>query len=668
MIRITKRFLFMLIFCCCSKTLFAQNKQIDSLLSILKTAKEDTGKVNLLNMLSQHLWRAAEYSRAIEYAADALSLGEKLRFNPGIANAYYNIGVTYWYRGNYTEALKAQLASLQIREVIGDKKGIANVYNNIGNINNSQGNYPESLKYHFASLKIREEIGDKGPIADSYNNIGEVYRMQFQYPEALNNQLIALKIREEIGDKRSIAYSYNNIGIIYWSQGNYSEAMKYHLACLKIREEIGDKQTLAVPYINIGLTYDRQGHYSEALNNYFAGLKIAEEIGDKNMIANVYNDIGELYTKLKRFPEARQYLNDDLSLYKELGSKEGIKDCYDGLAQLDSATGNWKGAYQNHKLFIVYDDSLRNEENTKKSVRFQMQFEFDKKEDSLKYQQSLADEKLKLQLQSQKKQKIFYIGGFALSVLVFALIFYNLKVRQRANATIAAERLKTENATTAHKMAELELQSLRTQLNPHFMFNSLNSIQELILLEENEKSQAYLARFGKLLRMLLENAESPFISLRKEIDFLQLYLGLDNLRIPNLQYSISTDPTLNTEETLIPNMILQPYIENAIWHGLSPKETDKQLQIRIYRENGTVNYEIEDNGVGRTKAAELKSLFRKKHKSKGMELLTKRFKLLNEEYGSDIKTTVTDVIKNNEVAGTLVKVKVPVKLTEHLLN
>jgi LytS/YehU family sensor histidine kinase len=115
-------------------------------------------------------------------------------------------------------------------------------------------------------------------------------------------------------------------------------------------------------------------------------------------------------------------------------------------------------------------------------------------------------------------------------------------------------------------------------------------------------------------------------------------------------------------------MILQPYIENAIWHGLSHKQNNKQLQIRIYSENGTVNYEIEDNGVGRKKAAELKSLFRQKHQSKGMELLSKRFKLLNEEYSSDINTTITDVIKNNEVAGTMVTIKVPVGLSKHLQN
>jgi len=217
-------------------------------------------------------------------------------------------------------------------------------------------------------------------------------------------------------------------------------------------------------------------------------------------------------------------------------------------------------------------------------------------------------------------------------------------------------------------MAELEMQSLRSQLNPHFMFNSLNSIQTLILKEDSDKSQSYLSRFARLLRMLLENADKPFIPLQKEINFLELYLSLESLRVPDLQYSISTDPDLDKEQTLIPNMFLQPYVENAIWHGLSYKEAEKQLQIRIYRENGTINYEIEDNGVGRKKAEELKSLFRKQHQSKGMELISKRINLLNKEYGSHIQTEITDVMKNNEVAGTLVTIKIPLKLSEPLLN
>ena len=211
----------------------------------------------------------------------------------------------------------------------------------------------------------------------------------------------------------------------------------------------------------------------------------------------------------------------------------------------------------------------------------------------------------------------------------------------------------------AKQKTELELQSLRAQLNPHFMFNSLNAIQELILKEENEKSQSYLARFAKLLRMLLENADKPFIPLQREIDFLQLYLSLENLRIPDLKFSIDVGKVVDTEQTMIPNMILQPYIENAIWHGLSHKENDRRLQIRINQSNGTTTYEIEDNGVGRKRSAELKSLYRKEHKSKGMELLSKRFKLLAKEYGSDIETSVRDVIDENTMKGTKVLINVP---------
>jgi LytS/YehU family sensor histidine kinase len=213
-------------------------------------------------------------------------------------------------------------------------------------------------------------------------------------------------------------------------------------------------------------------------------------------------------------------------------------------------------------------------------------------------------------------------------------------------------------------MVELQLENLRAQLNPHFMFNSLNAIQELIVTDKTELSQSYLERFAKLLRMLLENASQPFIPLRKEINFLELYLSLENLRIPDLKYSIKIAPAVNTESDITPNMMLQPYIENALWHGLQHKQGEKRLELYISRENGSMNYEIKDNGVGRKKAEELKSLYRKEHRSKGMELLSKRFSLLSKEYGQDIQTSVTDLTENGDGTGTVVKIKVPFSLSK----
>jgi sensor histidine kinase YesM len=246
-------------------------------------------------------------------------------------------------------------------------------------------------------------------------------------------------------------------------------------------------------------------------------------------------------------------------------------------------------------------------------------------------------------------------------------ILLKQKVEERTRE-LEAERKRSEELlikASQRQMAELELHSLRAQLNPHFMFNSLNAIQELILKEDFDNAHTYLARFAKLVRIMLENAERPFTPLQKEIDFLELYLSLEKLRIPDLAFSIVTDPDIDKEETLIPNMILQPYIENALWHGLSHKAGDKKLALTIEKNEGGVVYLVKDNGVGRKRSAELKSLYRQEHKSKGMELLTKRFKLLRDEFGSDIETNVNDLMNKGEVAGTEVSIIVPDSLTKN---
>lgn len=249
-------------------------------------------------------------------------------------------------------------------------------------------------------------------------------------------------------------------------------------------------------------------------------------------------------------------------------------------------------------------------------------------------------------------------------------IILQQKIEERTNE-LEIERKRSEDLliqASQKQMAELELQSLRAQLNPHFMFNCLNAIQELILKEDFENSQTYLARFAKLLRMLVENTEKPFTSLQKEIDFLELYLSLEKLRLPDLQFSVTTDPSINKDETLIPNMILQPYIENALWHGLSPKSSDRKLEVSIQKQNGNVVYDVKDNGVGRKRSAELKTFYRKGHKSKGVELLAKRFKLLSEEFGSDITAEVMDVMNNGEACGTEVTIIVPDSLSQNYQN
>lgn len=343
----------------------------------------------------------SNYTEALKNYRAALSIREQMGDKRGIALSYNVMGVFYDNRGNYVEALKYYLAAVKISEEIDNKKGMAAAYSNVGNIYSSQGNYPEALKNYLIALKIREKIGDKQSLANSYDNIGDIYSTQGNYPEALKNHLAALKIYEEIGYKRGIAVSSYYIATIYLKQGNAQDALKMYGAILKIYEEMEDKQGIAANYSNMGDVYKFQGNSLEALKQYMAALKMQEEIGDKHGIITSYINLGELNTQLKNYTAAKRYLDDGLFMAKEMGWKEAIKDSYEVLTTLDSATETWREAYLHHQLYIIYRDSLLNEENTKKLTQTQMQYVFDKKQDSL----TLENTKKELSLRKEMELK-----------------------------------------------------------------------------------------------------------------------------------------------------------------------------------------------------------------------------------------------------------------------
>jgi tetratricopeptide (TPR) repeat protein len=381
-----KKFVYILIFfnVIISGLVEGQNRNIDSLLSLLKTDKADTNKVKHLYKVCGDYLNISKFDKGLIYGKQALLLAQTLGF----------------------------------------KKGISASYNNIGLINKDQGNYPEALKNLFPSLKIREEIKDKKGIANCYNNIGEVYRLQSNYPEALKMYSSSLKIAEEINYQQGIATSFNNIGIVCDKQGNYSEGIKNFTASLKIYEEIKDEYGMAASYNNIAIMYDNQGNNLKAVEMYLASLKIRKEIGDKDGIAACFINLGDICAKLHKTKEAQDYLNKALQLSIEIGSKDDMEGSYAGLVVLDSTMGNYKAAFEHRKLFIIYRDSLNNEETKKKSLQASMQYEFDKKEIATKAEQDKLDA---INAEEKKKQQmiIYAVAGLLVLVAVFAVFMFN---------------------------------------------------------------------------------------------------------------------------------------------------------------------------------------------------------------------------------------------------
>ncbi len=608
------------------------NHVVDSMSLVLKKEKSDQGKASVFNKITALIYaitqseKSNKWDAVIKYADSALVLADKTNSPKEKADALYWLGLVFYNKSDYANALQKFFSVLKIQEEVHNKPGIREQYFRIGNVYSVTGNNDEALKYQLAGLKMIKEENLRGDqLCKSYRYIGTTYQRQGNYNEALKYFFFALDESKYMNSEESTGAIYRYIGDVYNDMGNYKDALKYLFASMKIiLEKTKYKGQLDMLYTNIGSVYfkqagktkgvEREIKYAEAIRCLQKGLAIAEEIKDNSTTLVAYLALSNAYQKINNSVLALQYLN----------------------------------------RYIQLKDSLFNNVMFNKISEVRVQYEMEK----ATLEEKAKQEKIKTETQHQVNLLVL---GLILVIMTSVLLFHYIRQRNQKKQAV-------EKSETIHKMAELEMQSLRSQLNPHFMFNSLNSIQTLILKEDSDRSQSYLSRFARLLRMMLENADKPFIPLQKEIDFLQLYLSLEGLRVPDMQYSISTYSSLNTEQILIPNMFLQPYVENAIWHGLSYKDSDKQLQIRINREDGNMNYEIEDNGVGRKKSEELKSLFRKQHKSKGMELINKRIKLLNKEYGSTIQTNVTDVIKNHKVAGTLVTIKIPLKLSESLQN
>ncbi len=224
------------------------------------------------------------------------------------------------------------------------------------------------------------------------------------------------------------------------------------------------------------------------------------------------------------------------------------------------------------------------------------------------------------------------------------------------------EKMLHENITLKQKSSDLEMQALRAQMNPHFIFNSLNSINRFIL--QNNKAQAseYLTKFSKLIRLILQNSQAATITLDSELESLQLYLDLEALRFEQrFDYKINVQKDIDTSALKVPPLIIQPYAENAIWHGLMHKEEKGNLDIDVSQKGDLLYLKISDDGIGRKQAAEFASKSATRHKSMGLKITADRIAMLHKLNGGESPVMINDLVNNDGgSAGTEVIIKIPV--------
>jgi sensor histidine kinase YesM len=236
-------------------------------------------------------------------------------------------------------------------------------------------------------------------------------------------------------------------------------------------------------------------------------------------------------------------------------------------------------------------------------------------------------------------------------------------VKEKAKAEEAKRNTEIELIETRQKQFEMEMKALRAQMNPHFIFNSLNSINKYILRNDQVNASRYLTRFARLIRLILDNSNSREVALSDELEALKLYIEMEALRFANkFTYEITIAGNVSAGTLQVPPLIIQPYVENAIWHGLLHKKSNGKLTVLINKSNDNMlQCVIEDNGIGRLKAKEIKSKSANANKSLGMKLTEERINILNQNLSLNASIEVIDLVNSvGDAAGTKVILKIPI--------
>jgi tetratricopeptide (TPR) repeat protein len=393
---------------------FSQKSKVDSLIAVTSSETDDTSRVNAFNELFLE-YEFSDDTKATDALNNALKLSKKINFKKGEAKTYKLFGFFAEDKGNYAEALKSYFASLKLSQEIGNIHGAGASYNGIGAIYFFQKNYPEALKYFNEGLKSFLSANDKSGISTSYNNIGNIYSSQLNYAEARKNLMASLAIDRELGNEIGIAYSYNNIGNLYDNEADIETTEKARFEKL-----------------------------DEALKNHYASLQLKESLHDQGGIASSYGNIGRILIKKREYVKARQSLDKAIELSLKTGDKSCLKNAYNALSSIDSLEGDFKAAFGNYKRYIVYRDSLDNEETRKKTIQNQMTYDFEKKEAvaSAEHKKELENQEA-LAAEQSRKQKIIllFVAAGLLLVLLFAVfIFRSLRITRKQKSLIEKQK------------------------------------------------------------------------------------------------------------------------------------------------------------------------------------------------------------------------------------
>lgn len=587
------------------------------------------------------------FVKAEAYLRSALAAYEKERDQRGIAWSSLWLGQTLYSENDFVHSITYFYQSLPSLIKLRDWEGVGKVGAWLGFLYAAIGNYDSSFKYCLSSLEIREKMSDHVCVAAALTNMGRLYMVAGDNEDALDYYQQSLRYAKLHGvDLAASSWNYLDepIGIVYRLMHHIDSSIYYLEYALKL------DPTNQMTKVSLGETLLAQKNYTAALPIFLEPIQRFERGKDEWDLMRVLHDAAQTLEEQKDHKNALAYSKEALRISQIGNVKQAMMVEYDLLATIYKGLGQIDSAFAYQQKFISLKDSLQNNRFLWRLNNYKTQSAYARQVDqisALDNENHLKEETL--QRETFTKWVLIACCGALLALGYF--LYRNLALKR-----------KNDQLAFDQKTTELEMKVLRTQMNPHFIFNSLNSINKFILESERLKASEYLGKFSRLMRMILQNSQASLITLEAELQSLRLYLELEALRFNNhFDYKISVPSDLDIASLKVPPLLLQPYAENAIWHGLMQKPTRGKLDIEITKGDDHVYIKICDDGIGRAKSGEMKRTSSGLHKSMGLQITAERIALLDRLNQESSLVDILDLVDpNGEPAGTEVTIKIPV--------
>jgi tetratricopeptide (TPR) repeat protein len=569
-----------------------QRDRLFQAMDIYAHAGDSSAMAKALNNIATYYKEQGQPDSAMLCFGRTLAIYKVLGDKKGIADTQMNIGEALSEQGRAAEAMGHYLASKRSYENLDDRRGLSICLGNLSSLLQDQGLLKEALEYAHQSLDLKIALGDSIGQAKERMDIGQILEGQDEHDLALNQYTKSMVVFVRSGDRSNEAMVQGSMGDALRNMGYPNSALVHYRRSMAISEAIGKPADIANALYKLGHYFEQQGQLDSALVNYRACLVIDERTKDRESESFTLFSIGHVKLLQGNAQEAERWARRSLKLARELGFPNNILRATEVLHQALEQQGKWREAVEVLKLHQAMVDSVRGTETAKALLRMQLRYSFRQTQiaDSLQGAVALARVENERQAASAKADRMALRNKALIAIAIILLV--------GGGTTFVLDR-RRRRAKYQRDAAKLELKAMRAQMNPHFIFNALASINDFVADNEGELASSYLTKFARLMRLVLENSRQAQVPLAKDLEALKLYLDLEQLRMNGkFEHAIELDPAIDQERTLVPPLVIQPFVENAIRHGLAMKSGKGHLLVTLRKHQGTLVATVQDDGVG----------------------------------------------------------------------